>query len=210
LDAHAIFVSHEWLSWEHPDPEGVQIRTLCRTLERLQNGEIKYVRQDLVNEIVTKHKVKTGSKEWNEILDNGYIWFDFLSIPQPTISVEDTGSEVFKKLQRECKLGVRSIPGYVERSDIMIIVAPACDHKDRKNKSNGKPHRTGYRSWRNRGWCLLEMYASFFRRDRTYLDLMVNGCESQPKWVCFKKILFLSKVTKLIHSFKNRYPRQIY
>ena len=39
-DAEIIFVSHEWLSWAHPDPDGVQLRVLCRILERLRKGGI--------------------------------------------------------------------------------------------------------------------------------------------------------------------------
>ena len=31
-DSEIIFVSHEWLSWAHPDPEGDQLRTLVRVL----------------------------------------------------------------------------------------------------------------------------------------------------------------------------------
>jgi len=39
-DSEIIFVSHEWLSWAHPDPKGEQLRVLCRVLERLKNGKL--------------------------------------------------------------------------------------------------------------------------------------------------------------------------
>ena len=39
-DAEIVFVSHEWLSWAHPDPQGYQLRVLCRVLERLKRGEL--------------------------------------------------------------------------------------------------------------------------------------------------------------------------
>ena len=39
-DAEIVFVSHEWLSWAHPDPDGDQLRVLCRVIERLKRGEL--------------------------------------------------------------------------------------------------------------------------------------------------------------------------
>ena len=38
LDARIIYVSHEWLSKAHPDPNGAHLNVLCRTLERLLSG----------------------------------------------------------------------------------------------------------------------------------------------------------------------------
>ena len=34
LMATTIYVSHEWPSWRHADPRGIQIRTLCEALKR--------------------------------------------------------------------------------------------------------------------------------------------------------------------------------
>lgn len=45
-DAEIIFVSHEWLSWAHPDPKGEQLGVLCKVLERLKSGEIDRVDGD--------------------------------------------------------------------------------------------------------------------------------------------------------------------
>ena len=40
IDAHIIFVSHEWVGWNHPDPHGIQLKTFLRVMERLRSGEI--------------------------------------------------------------------------------------------------------------------------------------------------------------------------
>merc|ERR1719436_1136238 len=38
-----LFVSHEWLAWDHPDPDGEQLHVLQDHLRRWQNGEIDKV-----------------------------------------------------------------------------------------------------------------------------------------------------------------------
>ena len=38
-----IFVSHEWLAWDHADPAAEQLRALQQILKRLMNGEIASV-----------------------------------------------------------------------------------------------------------------------------------------------------------------------
>ena len=46
-----IFVSHEWVSWEHADPGGEQLRVLCRMLHRLASGQVKHVEMELFAQV---------------------------------------------------------------------------------------------------------------------------------------------------------------
>ena len=50
-DGEIVFVSHEWLSWAHPDPRGEQLKVLCCALERLRDGKIDRVDMDPLHTI---------------------------------------------------------------------------------------------------------------------------------------------------------------
>ena len=43
MHGRVIFVSHEWLGWNHADQRGEQLATLQRVLERLCKGEVAKV-----------------------------------------------------------------------------------------------------------------------------------------------------------------------
>jgi len=61
------------------------------------------------------------------------------------------GKEKLAVLKSEGSNAIRSIPAYVERSDFILVLVPGCHHSDRKVP-------TCFRTWRRRGWCLLELY----------------------------------------------------
>ena len=89
-DAHIIFVSHEWLGWGVPDPDGVQIRTLCRVFQRFLNEEIEKVEHGADQVLYFGQKHSTGKKVWKQMLSNAYVWFDWISMPQPGAEDENT------------------------------------------------------------------------------------------------------------------------
>ena len=43
IDGCIIFVSHEWVGWNHPDPHGIQLKTFLSVMKRLRLGEIPQV-----------------------------------------------------------------------------------------------------------------------------------------------------------------------
>ena len=92
-DAEIVFVSHEWLSWAHPDPDGEQLRVLCRVLERLKTGGLK-TEMDPIHTIIYKHKFTTKGKDWNAMLKRTYLWLDWFSMPQPSAETENEIDEV--------------------------------------------------------------------------------------------------------------------
>ena len=131
-DAEIIFVSHEWLSWAHPDPDGDQLRVLCRVLERLRDGELD-TEMDPMHTILYKHKFTTKAKDWQNMLKRTYLWVDWFSMPQPGAEkVEDIGEKAMDVLRSEGSKAIRSIPAYVERSDFILILVPSLYHSDRK------------------------------------------------------------------------------
>ena len=175
-DSEIIFVSHEWLSWAHPDPKGEQLRVLCRVLERLKKGKLD-TEMDPMHTILYKHKFSTKSKDWNAMLKRTYLWVDWFSMPQPGVEKEDViGKERMAVLRAQGTNAIRSIPAYVERSDFIMILVPGCHHSDRKVP-------TCFRTWRKRGWCLLELYAAAMARDSSNPPLLVRSERGTPSWM---------------------------
>merc|ERR1711871_135048 len=184
-DAEIIFVSHEWLSWAHPDPDGDQLRVLCRVIERLKRGELD-TEMDPIHTILYKHKFTTKAKDWETMLKRTYLWVDWFSMPQPGAEkVENIGGKAMDVLRTQGSKAIRSIPAYVERSDFILILVPSLYHSDRKVP-------TCYRTWRRRGWCLLELYAAAMARDSSNPPLLVRSERGTPMWKSPLEILKLS------------------
>ena len=73
----------------------------------------------------------------------------------------------------------------MERSDFIMVLVPGCHHSDRKVP-------TCYRTWRRRGWCLLELYAAAMARDSSNPPLLVRSERGTPSWMSPLEILKLS------------------
>ena len=147
FDAHIIFVSHEWVGWNHPDPHGIQLRTFLRVMERLRTGEISQVEMNVFHTMMYKTNHVVKSSEWEEILSSAYIWFDWGSMPQPSAYPPGTPKKKIEKSQTDLRNAVGSIPSYVEKSDFVVIVAPGCLHADRRDPETKLRTKTCYRTY---------------------------------------------------------------
>lgn len=151
-----IFISHEWVGYKHPDPNGVQLRTVLRVLQRLRDGEIESVGVDPKAEIFHHCKYKKTRKEWIHELKDAYIWFDWMCMPQPMAS-EGLSEKQKEMLEKAGNNAVMSISAYVERCDFLLIAAPACEHDDRVDPKTKRKAHTCFRTWRRRGWCFISL-----------------------------------------------------
>ena len=133
--------------------------------------------------------------EWTK---NGYIWFDWFSVPQVTAaegggnkgdaSLPDyylknagmggdaKGKE--KTLNELVADAVDSIPAYIERCDLMLVPCPPVDHSNFRDK-HGYPVINDYASWRSRGWCRCESIARLLARLSGPI-IVLNSMGSQP------------------------------
>ena len=78
-----LFCSHEWLSWAHPDPDSVQLKTLQKVLQRLMRGEMSVHSHWGTYFSYPDHVRAISANEWLEIVPELFIWLDYFSIPQP-------------------------------------------------------------------------------------------------------------------------------
>ena len=161
------------------------MRVLCRVIERLKRGELD-TEMDPMHTILYKHKFTTKAKDWKSMLKRTYFWVDWFSMPQPGAEkFENIGEKEMSVLRSDGTKAIRSIPAYVERSDFILILVPSLYHSDRKVP-------TCYRTWRRRGWCLLELYAAVMARDSSNPPLLVRSERGTPMWTSPLEVMKLS------------------
>ena len=77
-----IFVSHQWAGFDHPDVDNQLFDCLRDTLLRMVKGKVKTTRATGVGRLLGQDMQGTA-KEWKRRLPGMFIWFDFMSVPQP-------------------------------------------------------------------------------------------------------------------------------
>ena len=106
----AAFVSHQWVTPEHPDPEFVQMRVFQEALKSMMSRG-KWVHTSFETEVTVKPPgldlQVLRSKEL-------FFWYDFFSIPQPQL--EPNSCSRLSSFNRQGK-AIESIPAYVERCE---------------------------------------------------------------------------------------------
>jgi len=148
------FVSHEWLGFDHPDPDGVQLSLVQRVLAKFSAGHAKSFFSEAdwqgflqgfssgTGEVVRRAEALLIERDVFTEADvplhiaKGCVWLDYHSIPQD-------------RTKPEFVAAVNSIPHYVERCDYFWVCAPNAQHGD-LNESRD------FFTWKQRGWCRLE------------------------------------------------------
>eukprot|EP00928_Gymnodinium_smaydae_P095841 TRINITY_DN8323_c0_g5_i1.p1 TRINITY_DN8323_c0_g5~~TRINITY_DN8323_c0_g5_i1.p1 ORF type:complete len:539 (-),score=79.80 TRINITY_DN8323_c0_g5_i1:171-1787(-) len=171
------FLSHEWLGFGHPDPDGVQLRCMQEVLRAVIRGE-RIFRSDKDWELYSKRvnysKVYKDSStrgstrrsaysvEKDDVMSEqdfvasvaeGCVWLDYAAIPQ--VGVREAAVDVSEKFREAQQKAVNSIPAYVEAATNLWVMAPSCIHVDRKTECN-------YATWSRRGWCRVEDWVNEF------------------------------------------------
>lgn len=168
MRGRVIFVSHQWLGYRSPDPNGVHFSTLKRVLERLMHGEIRKVKTLFKKFLHDFQEVVVYREQWKKALPGMFVWVDYCCMPQVN---EEGGLTQWK----QAAAAVQSLPSYVERCDLMLILTPVCMHADHDGPCN-------YASWRTRGWCRLELLFGLLAPHK--INIMVcKGAESQPEFI---------------------------
>ena len=71
---------------------------------------------------------------------------------------QNAGNEATAHTVHWLNEAVSSIPAYIERSSLMIVLVPPSDHSDRPDEI------CDYSNWRRRGWCRLELAGTALAR----------------------------------------------
>ena len=156
------FISHEWLGFHHPDPDGIQLQHMHSIFATFKDGKARSMfhphdwdafLQGIsrgTGEGVRKMEGSLIARDIYEEEDlaehiiGGCVWLDYHSIPQVKC-----GSAFLD--------AVNSIPYYVERCDYFWICTPAAVH-------HGVQEPRDFYSWKGRGWCRLEEMTNLFSK----------------------------------------------
>jgi hypothetical protein len=78
-----LFVSHQWLSMQHPDPASNQLKCLQRVLSRLADGELD-VENDWKQQLILHDRGLKSKAFWKSKMKTMHVWVDYMCILQLT------------------------------------------------------------------------------------------------------------------------------
>eukprot|EP00438_Fugacium_kawagutii_P032357 Skav234860 [mRNA] locus=scaffold840:125302:126576:- [translate_table: standard] len=149
----ALFVSHQWLAMEHPDPNFEQLSVLQEALTNLCAGTTHVSLPPVVEIWFGRMRLPSVADFQKHKL---YIWYDYFCIPQMQSNADS----------RSC--AISSIPSYIAMCYFFVILSPALEHEE--------GHTLSPDSWAERGWCRLEnMARRLSREDGFVISVQVPG-----------------------------------
>ena len=166
-----VYISHQWVGINHPDPRGDQFYHLVLLLERLLRGDVSRTDMDAFHSLLYKHNCTTTAEEWRLMLD-----------PEKTFIFYD-GFCVSKEERDEA---FRFVPEIIKRCDFMIILAPGCTHFDKIDARTGRKMNLCYRTYRLSARCVFEMFSSFLMTkggEQVRPALLVRSGGGTPIWM---------------------------
>ena len=99
-DAEVIFCSHQWTSFDHPDPANEQLKALQSVLTNLMAGKTDVVSNGMLDAVYQYRMITTGA-EWKRKLPSMYLWIDYISIPQPGALMSEASAELVSELDKD-------------------------------------------------------------------------------------------------------------
>ena len=141
----AMFVSHQWTSEEHPDPDAKQLKIFQKAMKNLLTGET-VARPNAWAEMV--FMLAGGARRFtaSKLTESPIlIWYDYFSVPQYRFSSRSLGENQLED-QRNA---IASIPAYIDQCEFFVALCPLMKHAtDQSTLSMA--------SWDQRGWCRAE------------------------------------------------------
>ena len=134
-----LFVSQTWLRRAHPDDaDGSKWALLHALLRRALAGRLLITPNWSSEKLYGSKKLQISSKRLQRDLADGYVWFDFFSVPQADAEAQSRA--------------IGSIVSYVADATYFMVLAGAWADED------GAPR--DLRSWLGRGWCRMEQVSN--------------------------------------------------
>lgn len=184
-----IFCSHQWCSFDHPDPAGDQLRALQTQIKRLAAGKTDVTSNGML-EGVYQYKMLTPGSEWAKRLPKMALWVDYLSIPQPGALIQEASAELVEDLDdnhdgvvsmeelqnakvhasadhRQMAPADARVLELVEQLKAAVDSIPSYIERSSMmfvvvppvQHQSLDAHICDFASWRKRGWCRMEFAA---------------------------------------------------
>eukprot|EP00434_Breviolum_minutum_P035242 symbB.v1.2.031189.t1/scaffold3578.1/size55188/2 len=139
---NAIFVSHQWISPWHPDPELAQFQHLQGALKNIMSTSKTSIDLDPVIELTFPTARSISTEEFRS--KALFIWYDYFSIPQINPS-----SWTLDDLRKPIEDALNSVAAYISRCHFFFVLQPVVEDP-------AKAELFGASTWASRGWCRLE------------------------------------------------------
>ena len=127
----------------HPDPAAEQLAALKDVLRKLMKGDTDVMANAMLR-FVYKFNLHTSGAVWKDMLPRAYLWFDFMSMPQPLAGGggmhniaaaaasghaglsdhRNSVNEEDENLVLNLQLAVDSIPSCVAALDLLVVPTP--------------------------------------------------------------------------------------
>mmetsp|Transcript_34201 Transcript_34201/g.75119 ORF Transcript_34201/g.75119 Transcript_34201/m.75119 type:complete len:839 (-) Transcript_34201:132-2648(-) len=146
-----FFISHQWTSFEDPDPTGTQLATLQAVMRATLAGKLSSLfgtPDEWAGFARTEHKMNAmklpvmSEESLAAEAAEGYVWLDYACVPQAAGAAAQRAA------------AIRSIPHYIDASAMFVALCPRIEHSDLPGTF------CDYHTWRRRGWCRLEEQAN--------------------------------------------------
>eukprot|EP00438_Fugacium_kawagutii_P014372 Skav221712 [mRNA] locus=scaffold542:91634:93418:- [translate_table: standard] len=141
----AAFVSHQWVSPWHPDPEFSQFKHLQGAMKKiLTSPSVHRVHPHIMTEIGSPVGFVKGIAIEDFRSKPLFVWYDYFSCPQ----INDMKWS-FADLAKPIDQALQSIPAYIASCTFFFVLVPPVE----------TPSRTellGLSTWASRGWCRME------------------------------------------------------
>eukprot|EP00438_Fugacium_kawagutii_P021062 Skav234308 [mRNA] locus=scaffold1018:316977:318348:+ [translate_table: standard] len=156
-----VFVSHQWLSRNHPDPNGTQLQVLQGRKLKIQWDAVTEFHGGVLLEVEVQR------------LHMAHVWLDYFSIPQ---LVDGDSTPHLEENQLKY---IEAIPAFVGRCDVFLALVPSDRHSDTGLHCN-------FSSWLQRGWCRTELWCHVLSARSDHPIVVVRSQDSvqytAPLW----------------------------
>ena len=159
----AMFVSHEWLSNRHPDPNAEQLQILQQALRNIASGSSNICVPVATEIMFGRLQLPRADSVGVDL----YIWYDYFCCPQHSSNAAS--------LHRQA--AIDSIPTYVSQCYFFVILCPALKHVDQSRTLSQS-------SWALRGWCRCERVArELAAREDGYIIVIESAVHQTLVWL---------------------------
>ena len=142
----AVFVSHQWLAHDHPDPDFKQMRTLQHALQCILDGSGR-LSLDCSTDVVVRRARALLMQDVQ--VENLYFWYDYFSCPQLEGHLQQASA-------------INSIPAYINACHFFFALCPVLDCPFKSTVLTAA-------TWSRRGWCRLERAARELSPNSTWI-----------------------------------------
>ena len=144
-DRPVVFLSHQWVSFDGPDPEFEQFRQFQEAVKAVLGG-LK-VGHSPVMRLLNIFDADRDGQDLKKALEACVVWYDYFCIFQPTSPLaKGCQADTFKNLE----YAVDSIPYYVAKSAHFLVLSPPTRHVSTNQVCDAM-------AYKQRGWCRVEL-----------------------------------------------------